>query len=167
MRGLVTVSTGNVVNLLMDNELPQVGSYVYLEDATNGTGAQNKTFHALTLEYFNSGQHSYNADSYGDFKNQIKRKLGQGFESYVYVDAVFNEEETHYKMFEVKSKDEIPKHILDSEYMADQIRGKLKSWADYSKKQRKETIDNVISEMLQSGVNTKKFQDIMAGLENG
>jgi hypothetical protein len=44
--------------------------------------------------------------------------------------------------------------------------GRLKSWAAYTKKERKETIDRVISAMIQSGVQTKKFYEIMEGLQN-
>ncbi len=167
MKGLVTVSTQSVVNLLIEGELPEVGHYYYLESATEGTSAQNKTFHALTMEYFKSGQHSYNADSYDDFKNQIKKSLGAGFESFVYIDKVLDNDAVgdHYKMFDVKTKEDIPDYILNNSYMKDMIRGKLKSWSCYSKKQRKNCIDNVINEMLQAGVNSKKFEEILKGME--
>jgi len=166
MKALVTVASGEVVQLLITGgDLPEVGKYYNLEDAIEGTGAQNRTFHALTMEYFRSGQHSYDADSYDEFKNQIKRSLGQGFDSYVYIDAVFDGEETHYKMFDAKKYTDIPEHILNDKYMKDQVKGKLKSWADYSKKQRKQCIDNIIAEMMQAGVNTPKFQEILKGME--
>ncbi len=70
-------------------------------------------------------------------------------------------------MYDVKDKTEIPIDILENENMKDMIRGKLKSWSDYTKKQRKETIDNLISEMLQAGINSNKFQEIMKGMNNG
>jgi hypothetical protein len=43
---------------------------------------------------------------------------------------------------------------------------RLKSWADYSKKERQMTIDNLISEMFQAQVQTKKFYEILKGLED-
>ena len=123
MKGLCTVSTAGVVNILMSgDELPEVGRYYNLEDAVEGTAAQNKTFHALTTEYFNSGLHSYNADSYEDFKKQIKRHLGEGFESYVYVDML---EIDGYglipKMFDAKNKKDIPEHVLSDINMRNQV----------------------------------------------
>jgi len=161
IKGLCTISTGSVVNLLIEGELPEVGHYYYLESATEGTGAQNKTFHALTMEYWKSGQHSYNADTYNDFRNQIKKSLGAGFESFIYVSM----QNGIPKILDAKTINDIPEYVKNDLDMKNLIRGKLKSWSDYSKKQRTETIDNVISEMLQSGVNSKKFEEIMKGLE--
>lgn len=163
IKGLCTVSTGSVVNLLIDGEMPKVGHYYYLESATEGTTAQNKTFHALTMEYFNSGQSSYDAANYADFKNQIKRHLGQGFECYIY--ATFDDD-MNVIIKEVKTAEDIPSSIKNSEIYKDQIRGKLKSWSDYTKKQRKNTIDNVISEMHQAGINTPKFEEILKGMQS-
>lgn len=165
IKGLCTVSTGSVVNLLIDGEMPKVGHYYYLESATEGTTAQNKTFHALTMEYFNSGQSSYDAANYADFKNQIKRHLGAGFDGFVYIGVAHESDGPgHFKMFDVKKESEIPLAIKKDPYMKDMIRGKLKSWSSYTKKQRKNTIDNVISEMHQAGINTPKFEEILAGM---
>ena len=163
MKALVTVASGEVVQLLMTDELPEVGHYYFLESATEGTGAQNRAFHALTMEYFKSGMHSYNADSYDNFREQIKKSLGIGFEGFVYID--WDLEHTHYKMYDVKNKEDIPERILKDPDMKDMIRGKLKSWSKYTQKQRKQTIDNLIAEMLQAGVNSKKFQEILKGMK--
>ena len=163
MKGLCTVSSGGVVNLLISGgDLPEVGHYYFLESATEGTGAQNRTFHALTLEYFKSGMHSYDATDYSDFKNQIKKHLGQGFESYVYVDYSTKD---YPFMNDCKNKKDLPEWVIDANRIKPgMIRGKLKSWSNYTKKQRKTTIDNVISEMLQSGINTHIFQEILKGM---
>ena len=164
MKALVTVASGEVVQLLMQGgELPEVGSYYFLEKSEGGTGAQNKAFHALVLEYWRSGMHSYDAHSYADFRNMIKRHLGEGFESYLYIDHVTKD---HPFFVEVKSSADIPQFVKDAHsYKKDMIRGRLKSWSDYTKKQRMNTIDNLIAEMHQAGVNTKKFQEILEGLE--
>jgi hypothetical protein len=42
---------------------------------------------------------------------------------------------------------------------------RLKSWADYTKKERQMTIDRLISEMHQAGVNSRHFYYILPGLE--
>jgi hypothetical protein len=148
--------------LVESEEAPKEGHYYFLESATEGTLAQNKTFHALTMEYFKSGMHSYNADSYKEFKKQIKRQLGQGFDAYIYGYILDGKPKTK----KVSNKKDIPEYILNDPDFSENIIGNLKSWSDYTKKQRKETIDNVISEMLQSGINTPKFQEIMKGLES-
>ena len=60
---------------------------------------------------------------------------------------------------------EIPEYIRKDPDMKNMIRGKLKSWADYTKKQRISCIDNLITEMDEVGVNTKKYQEIREGME--
>jgi hypothetical protein len=42
---------------------------------------------------------------------------------------------------------------------------RLKIWADYSKKERQMTIDNLISEMMQAGVSNRHFEEILRGME--
>ncbi|MCP4393450.1 MAG: hypothetical protein GY804_04170 [Alphaproteobacteria bacterium] len=163
IKALCTVSTKNVVTLNIEGKLPEVGSYYFLESAVDGTSAQNKVFHALTMEYFQSGQHSYECSNYADFKNMIKRHLGEGFEGFVYVDFT---DDGHPKMFDVKKKKDIPAHLLNDPNMKDMIRGKLKSWSDYTKRQRQKTIDTLIDEMLQAGMNTKKFEEILKGMKH-
>lgn len=162
MKGLCTVANGEYVQFLVTDDQPEVGHYYFIESATEGTSAQNKLFHSLTMEYFRSGMHSYNCSDYGDFKDQIKRKLGEGFECFIYAE-IGNNGKAYLQ--EAKTSDEIPNHIMKDEDMKGMIRGKLKSWANYTLKQRKKCIDNVITEMLQAGVNTKKFDEILKGIE--
>jgi hypothetical protein len=45
------------------------------------------------------------------------------------------------------------------------IRWRIKSWSRYTKKERSETIDRIISEMHQAGVQTKHFYEILNGME--
>lgn len=143
------------------DQQPEVGRSYLLEDATNGTLAQNNTFHALLTAYWVSGQHSYNAKNFEDFRNQIKRSLGAGFEAFVYVKIVDGQP----VILNASSIEEIPLEIRRDPDYRKMIRGRLKSWADYTKKQRIATIDRLIAEMRQAGVNTKKFDEIMRGLE--
>lgn len=166
MKALVTVATGETVQLLMTGgELPVVGAYYTLEDAIDGTAAQNRTFHALVMEYFNSGQSSYNADNFADFKNMIKRHLGAGFDGFLYAELKKDYQGNYTAVLkEAKKKENIPGYIREDPEMKQMIRGKLKSWSDYTKKQRKNCIDNVINEMIIAGINTKKFQEILKGM---
>ena len=148
MRILIT-PTGYVHE---SGDVPVEGKSYFLEDATSGSLAQNKAFHALVMEFFKSGCHSYTCATWQELKDFIKRDMGAGFESYVYA----NESGMH----EVKTKEEIPAGTPRTH-----IRGKLKSWSKYTKKERRETMDLLISTMIQAGVNSKKFNEIMTGME--
>lgn len=169
MKGLCTQESSGEYIFTFEGDSPEVGKYYLLEDAVSGTLAQNSLFHALTMEYWRSGQHSYNANSYGDFRNQIKRKLGQGFEKFIYGDVVQDKRTGKYSpvIREVKKKEEIPLYIREDPNFKNMVIGKLKSWTEYTLKQRKNCIDNVITEMLQAGVNSKKFQEILKGIDYG
>ncbi len=167
IKALCTVSTKNVVTLNIEGELPEVGAYYFLESAINGTSAQNKVFHALTMEYFKSGQHSYDCIKYADFKNMIKRHLGEGFECIKYAIVELKENGTYKPKFkEAKCYDDIPVEVRTDPDYKDFIEGKLKSWSDYTKRQRQKTIDALIDEMLQAGINTKKFEEILKGMKH-
>lgn len=135
----------------LSGDSPEVGRKYLLEDATEGTQAQNRAFHALVQEYFTSGCHSYNAKTWLELREYIKRDLGAGFESYVYADES--------GMHEVKTKEEIPAGTPRTH-----IRGKLKSWGKYTKKERRATMDLLISTMIQAGVNSKKFNEVLDGM---
>lgn len=142
---------------MLSKEAPVVGRKYSLEDAATGTLAQGKTFHALAQEYWRSGQHSYQARDFIEFKNIIKRELGAGFEAFVYIDGG--------KICDAKTLADIPESIRTAPNKRELIRGRLRSWSEYSKKERRETIDRLKSEMLQVGVNSKKFMEILEGME--
>jgi hypothetical protein len=120
----------------------KVGSYYTVEPAAEGTDAQNKTFHALLQCYWTSGCHSYGAQSFEHFRALIKLYLGAGTE----------------KFYNLANADGTPCPYGRTDF-------RLKSWADYSKKERRMTIDNLISEMTQVGVNDKHFDEILRGME--
>ena len=146
--------------LSQSEEQPEIGKSYILEDANEGSGKQNRAWHSLAMEYFKTGMHSYDVSSFKELKEFLKRDLGEGFEKYIYVDDAGH-------INDVKTVEEIPDSIRNSDDSKQRIRGKLKSWTDYTMRQRKRAIDNLIAEMLQAGVNTKKFQEILRGLEEG
>jgi len=133
----------------------EIGKVYYLEDASCGTTAQNKAFHALVAEYYKSGCGSYEAKSYDYFRDSIKRSLGEGFECILWSKT---------PIYRANSFKDVPEHIRKRKNFVDYMIGKLKSWTDYSKKQRRETMDKLISEMHQTGVQTKKFHEILDGM---
>ena len=110
--------------------------------ADDGTDRQNAAFHALLQEYWASGCHSYNAKNWFHFREIIKRCLGAGKERY-------------YDLLDADGE------LLEKPV----IRWRIKSWKRYSKKERKEAIDRLIAEMHQVGVQTKKFYEILDGME--
>ena len=136
----------------LSGDAPVIGRKYLLEDATDGTQAQNKAFHALVQEFFKSGCHSYNCKTWLELREYLKRDIGAGFESYVYADET--------GIHKVKNKEEIPEGVPLTHTL-----GKLKSWANYPKTERRNTLDNLISMMHQSGVQTKKFFEILEGME--
>lgn len=155
---ITIVSPGQFIT--QSTEEPEVGRSYLLEDATTGTNAQNRLFHALIGEYWRSGAHSYDAKNYDDFRNCIKKKLGAGFEAYVY--AVIENGKPIIK--DAKTRGDIPKEVREDPDLKKLVRGRLKSWSDYTKKQRRETIDSVIAEMVQAGINSRRFEEIMEGI---
>ena len=148
--------------LIESKTAPIVGRHYSLEDAVSGTAQQNKAFHSLITEYYKSGMHSYDNVDLVEFKKLIKKNLGAGFESFVYVEM----DESYPIIRDCKTYEEIPLSIRKNYRMKSMIRGKLKSWADYTKRQRQKTMDNLISEMQQVGVNTKHFMEILEGMED-
>lgn len=138
--------------MLQSGTAPTIGREYILEDALEGTGAQNRAWHALAQEYWASGMHSYNAKTFEEFRDLLKLNLGEGFESYVFA-VVLNGVLTKGKC---KTLEEIPEGAVKW--------GKLKSWSKYTLKQREKAIDLLIAEMLQAGVNSQKFNEILEGM---
>lgn len=135
---------------------PVIGRTYLLEDAASGTLAQNKAFHALVQEYFNSGCYSDNVNTWLELKKHIKHRLGAGFSEYIY----WNGE----RLERTKDISSIPVSVLNDR--KSKVQGILKSWADYTKKERRECMDNLIKEMHTAGVQTKKFYEILEGMES-
>lgn len=152
--------------ICIDEKQPEVGRKYNLEDASNGTDAQNRLFHSLLSEYYNSGLWSYQGSGYRkgatlhEFREIIKRKLGAGFEVIYYADYVDGKA----IICQCKTIDEIPEHVRADKDMRKCIQGRLLSWAKYTKTQRRKTVDNLISEMHQVGVNTPHFMEILEGI---
>lgn len=145
----------------LSGDAPEVGKVYALEDASEGSLAQGRAFHALIQEFWKSGLHSYDVACFDEFRNCIKRDYGAGFESFVYADFA----DGLPVIREAKAFDEIPEYVRKDPRRAELIRGRLKSWSEYSKTERREAIDAVISTMHQAGVQSKKFYEILEGME--
>ena len=120
----------------------QIGKYYNAEPVHEGTDAQNKAWHSLLQEYWVSGCHSYAARNFSHFRALIKLFLGAGME----------------KFTNLVNTDGTPCPEGREDF-------RLKSWSNYSKKERKESIDRLIADMEQAGVCTNKFYAILNGLQ--
>lgn len=166
--------------LVESKDAPIVGRHYSLEDAESGSKAQNKAFHALISELYKwmlsqdkfvhqNGNvvYDFSCSDWLELKNIFKKKYGAGFESFIYVGMVWDENFTceHPEIMDAKTYDQIPESVRnDSEYKT-LIRGRLKSWADYTKKQRMKLLDTTINIMDHIGVDSKKYLEIIDGME--
>jgi len=140
----------------------QEGRYYEAVEFDTPTEQQNRAFHALLQEFWSSNCHSYNAKNFEQFRDFIKRDIGAGFERYRYV----IETPEGLKWGQAKAAQDIPENVAYDANGKPLAAGVLKSWAKYSKKERKETIDRLINTMIECGINSKKFDEILAGMRS-
>ena len=112
-----------------------------------GTDAQNRAFHSLLGEYWKSGLSSY--ESFEDMRDTFKLRIG-GADGYLFIDS-------RGRIKEVKSLDEVQGRYAEVP----------KSWADFTVEQRRDAIDEVIGEATVAGINSKKWGEILQGMEDG
>ncbi|MGI6176787.1 MAG: hypothetical protein ACOYJC_11680 [Christensenellales bacterium] len=138
----------NALVKLLDTAKSKYGGYVTLELSLPhkiGSEEQNRAWHSLIREYWLSGCSSY--QSYEDMRDSLKLKVG-GAKEYIYLTD---------KQHTVKSLSEIPQGARYIEIP--------KSWTDFTKDERSEMIDFTIKEMIEAGVNSRKFDEILSGME--
>ena len=165
MKGMcIDKKGGDFVFMFSPSNQPLVGKAYNLEPYSEGTAEQNRAIHALIGEFWKSGLHpSLGGEPYETLRNWIKKELGAGMEKFFY--GYF--EGDNMQKGECKTWDEIPIKCRQL-YKADKafIVGKLKSMSKYTKKQRMELIDRLIDNMIACGVNSKKFKEIIEGLNS-
>jgi len=108
-----------------------------------GSEEQNRAFHALLNEFWISGCSSFN--TYEQMRDHYKLRAA-GAKEYMFADPA--------GQMTVKTLSEVRGWYVEVPY----------SWAEMTKDQRRIAIDLIIDEMYESGVNTKKFDEIMEGL---
>lgn len=136
-----------LVKLLATAEA-KYGGYVTVEVSLPhkiGSEEQNRAWHSLIREYWLSGCSSY--QSYEDMRDSLKLKVA-GADSYIYLTD---------KQHTAKTLDDIPKGARYIEVP--------KSWGDFTRDERNDMIDFTIKEMIEAGVNSKKFDEIILGME--
>jgi hypothetical protein len=158
-RGMRILCTGP--GTFTGDELTE-GRYYEAVEADTPTEKQNRAFHALLQEFWSSGAHSYNAKNFEQFKDFVKRDLGAGFERYRYVEETGD----GLRWNSCRASQGVPETAARGANGVPLIAGVLKSWAKYTKKERKETIDRLINTMHQAGVQTNRFYEILTGMED-
>ena len=148
---LITEVSDSGISAILEKGKPQEGKHYMLEDATNGTLAQNRILHLLIDEWDSSGCCPWDSIDLEGIKNQIKLHYGEGFESFLYWDGS--------RIVKVTTEEEVPKIARDTKGLCF---GKLKSWADYTLPQRRKCIKKTIDKMIETGVNSKRFNEICA-----
>lgn len=117
---------------------------------------QNSCFHGLLSLFYRSGCYSCEANSFRELKKYYKKEIGL-IRSYVYFNGT--------NIVEVKNKSDIPAYINPNA-----CRIVLESFARATRKQAREGIDLIKSEMLQSGIEQtsygKEFWQIINQMEN-
>lgn len=145
-------------------ESPIIGGTYELADWDDPTAKQVRTFEALVTAYWASNAWSYPSSGYRigmtreEFRNQIKLKLGPGFEKIIYIDPETN------LLKECAKAADLPDSIKNSPNKSKLAYGRLKSRSDWTKKELRTTIDNIVTEGEQVGVNTRKWKEILAGM---
>lgn len=138
----------NALIKLLATAESKYGGYVTVELSLPhkiGSEEQNRAWHSLIREYWLSGCSSY--QSYEDMRDSLKLKVA-GADSYIYLTD---------KQHTVKTLNDIPKGARYIEIP--------KSWRDFTRDERKDVIDFTIKEMIEAGVNSKKFDEIILGME--
>ena len=143
---VTTVSEKQISGVIQSGEA-EVGREYFLEDARDGTMAQNKLFHLLIRIYYDSQAYSYPATTLDDLKKYVLRSLGAGFSWVAYV----KNDGTIGKTTEKK----LPAYVRP-----DQVLGNPKSWSVYNLKERRNAISNLITQMIKEGVHSPTFESI-------
>ena len=156
-----------------EGEAPKVGYLYELEDIQEGTKAQNKAFHALLSAFYrwmvktdifqfedNGRIFDFRTPSEHDFREFFKYRYGAGASHYQYVDSDYN-------MVKVKSLEEIPTDILADrrDNHPNRIKAIVKSWADYTKRERTATIQALIDIIHAVSCHDRRVIEIMEGME--
>lgn len=118
-----------------------------------GTDAQNRTFHALLNCYWTSGEAQARYESWESMRDSYKLKAGGAKE---------------YKGVLEDSRIVTVKELEDLEEFDCLAYVPIpKSWTELSLKGRAQAIDLIISDMMTDQVASKKFDEILEGIENG
>ena len=138
----------------------EYGYIEVLDEKQYKSKQQNSLFHSLLMCFWDSKLSSF--DSYDDLRNHYKRiaHLCDVKWENTLPDQV---KKMLWKAIQLLP---IPKKYMDE--ICELLRGRTitwRSWADCSKEMARVVLDQLINDMTFAGVNSKKFQEIMRGLD--
>jgi hypothetical protein len=143
------------------------GKYYECSEDGSPTERQNRTFHALVSAWFADGTYSYPAKTARELKDWVKKDLGAGAERRVWITFKPDGKEMWSTGKAVTKADADPPENAARDFWGNYIYvDLLKSWADYTRKERTETVDRLVAAMIQSGCNSPKFEEILRGMED-
>jgi hypothetical protein len=142
------------------------GKYYECSEDGGPTERQNRAFHALVSAWFADGSYSYPAKTEAELKDWVKKDLGAGADRRVWI-LLIPEGEGAWRTGKAMTKpDAEPPENAQRDFWGNYIYVDiLKSWADYTRKERTETIDRLVAAMIQSGCSSPKFEEILRGME--
>jgi hypothetical protein len=133
-----------------------------LTEIDEQTDLQRKLFHPLVKLYYESNCHNRKVSNWHELREDIKLRLGAGYETIRFTTSDYAILEIPYK-----DKENIPKDVIEDYKKGNHARVQLilKSMSDYTKKEYREITGSLINEMLQNGVlgtsQEKKFNEIL------
>jgi hypothetical protein len=169
IKGLCIESGEGIARFSFSDSMPLAGKTYILEDITEGTSPQNKTFHEILRIFYTWMLENdfFMLEDYGitydlrctgwkDLKKKLKRAFGRGFERIVYVNDKF-------QMIEAADETEVPMYVMEdlrTNGNTKRVKGDLWSWSDYGLIHRRNLIGTTLLLMDRFGVDTKKYQDM-------
>ena len=138
------------------------------------TNKQNALFHSLLTVYFESGMSSYR--DYDDMRSHFKKIAGlvSEYSETVSQSLPLTMEQKRIVFAYITKACKIAgvsEHVQNE--MFSRLRGDThyvhkneRSWADVSKDGARRTLDCLINEMIEAGVNSDKFEQIMKSLDD-
>lgn len=145
---------------------PEVGKKYYLVDAEDHTEEQIRTVHALIHCYYDSGCYSdQDIDVWTELKDPLKHRHGPKGRKFDFI-SYFDPEKLIAGVQVVDKWSKVPKYIKEHPQKNKIIKGHLRSFANYTKKELSDFINSLICEMETVGVNTPKYREIRRGMES-
>jgi hypothetical protein len=168
----IECSNKGFATLIFDGFKPVIGGIYKLIDITKGTLSQNNTFHDLIEILYdfmlktdcfiiedNGIIYDLSCSDPKELKNIVKAKYGKSFEKIFYADLNDNGKPI---LLECDCYELLPEHVKKDfkEGNKQRLKGKLFSWSDYTKANRKTVISRLLFIMDRYGVDDNKYLEL-------
>lgn len=159
----------NDAKFKFSGSLPKIGRHYVLQDITEGTPAQNGTYHLILKLFYtfmlendlfviedNNTPYDLRCSSWESLKDVLKRHYGRGFEVVKYVNS-------NYEMIDALDVSEVPEYVMQDLKIngnTKRVLGLLYSWSDYDLQDRRSLIGITLLLMDRFGVDTEEYQEL-------